>query len=112
MIEPEGKLTRSASTQIIVFGTSRMFDDALLRQLPGSLVLFLNAVDWLSLGDTLIGIRSKAVRDRPLEEISGARKAAIKFLATFGVPIGLAAVALVRAIARRRKRALTLRPAV
>ncbi len=112
MIEPEEKLSRSVGTQIIVFGNSRMFDDALLRQLPANLVLFLNVVDWLSLGDTLIGIRSKAVRDRPLEEISGARKAAIKFLATFGVPIGLAVVALVRAIARRRKRALALRPAV
>ena len=109
--EPEGKLTRSVPTQIIVFGNSRMFDDALLRQLPSNLVLFLNAVDWLSLGDTLIDIRSRAVQDRPIEEVTDARRAAIKFLATFGVPIGLVVVALVRAFAKRRRRSFAVRAA-
>jgi len=111
MTDPEGRIDRSAGSQIVLFGNSRMFDDALLRQLPGNLVLFLNAVDWLSLGDTLIGIRSKAVQDRPIEEIADARKAAVKFAATFGVPIGLVVVALVRALAKRRKRALAVRAA-
>jgi gliding-associated putative ABC transporter substrate-binding component GldG len=111
MTEPEDRVDRSVGSQIILFGNSRMFDDALLRQLPGNLVLFLNAVDWLSLGDTLIGIRSKAVQDRPLDEITDARKAAVKFAATFGVPIALVAAALVRALARRRKRALAVRAA-
>jgi ABC-2 type transport system permease protein len=111
MIEPEGRLTKSVPTQIIVFGNSRMFDDPLLRQLPSNLVLFLNAVDWLSLGDTLIDIRSRAVQDRPIEEISDARKAAVKFFATFGVPIALVVVALARAFAKRRRRSLALRAA-
>jgi ABC-2 type transport system permease protein len=112
LTEPEGRLDRSVEeTQIIVIGNSRMFDDALLRQLPGNLVLFLNAVDWLSLGDTLIGIRSRAVQDRPLEEISDARKAIVKFLATFGVPIALVVIALLRTVAKRRRRSFALRAA-
>lgn len=110
-IDPDGSLLRSPPTQIIVFGNSRMFEDVLLRQLSGNLVLFLNAVDWITLGDTLIDIRSRAVEDRPLREVTDARRAAIKFFGTFGVPIGLAAVALLRAVARRRRRALAVRSA-
>lgn len=111
LTEPEGRIDHGVNSQIVIFGNSRMFEDALLRQLPGNLVLFLNAIDWLSLGDTLIGIRSKAVVDRPLEEITDARKAAVKFFATFGVSIGLVAIALVRAIAKRRSRARAVRAA-
>jgi ABC-type uncharacterized transport system involved in gliding motility auxiliary subunit len=111
LTEPEGRVDRSVGGQVVVFGNSRMFDDAFLRQLPSNLVLFLNAVDWLSLGDTLIGIRSRAVQDRPLEEVSDAGKAAVKFAATFGVPIALVVVALVRALAKRRRRALAVRAA-
>ncbi len=102
----------SVPTQILVIGNSRMFEDGFLRQLPGNLVLFLNAVDWLTLGDTLIGIRSRAVEDRPLAELSDAQKATVKFVGTFAVPIGLVAVALGRSVAKRRRRSVAVRATV
>ena len=65
----------------------------------------LNIVDWLSLGDELIGIRSRQVTDRPLEDIGDGNKTLIKILNTFGVTILVIAFGLVRfALKRREKR--------
>lgn len=100
------RLDVSVPTQILVFGNSRMFDDMFLRQFPGNFVVFLNAVDWLTLGDKLIGIRSKSVQDRPLKEVSDTQRATIKFLATFGVPALVVGFGLIRAAVRRRKKIL------
>jgi gliding-associated putative ABC transporter substrate-binding component GldG len=103
--EPEGAVLTSEVTQIVVIGNSRMFEDGLLGQLPGNLVLFLNTVDWLTLGETLIGIRSRAVEDRPLATLTDPQRATTKSLATFAVPAALVAVGLIRTAARRRRRA-------
>lgn len=103
-VEPETRLDKSPRTQIVVVGNSRMFEGPLLRQFPSNVVLFLNLIDWLTLGDTLIGIRSRAVQDRPLTEISDAQKATVKFLATFGTPIVVVAFGLIRTALRRRRK--------
>jgi len=109
LTEPEGKLSRSVPTQIIVIGNARMFEDAFMQQLPSNFIVFLNAVDWLTLGDVLIGIRSRAVVDRPIAEVTDARKATVKSLATFAVPAGLIAFGLVRAATKKKRRARALR---
>ena len=60
-------------------------------------------------GDALIGIRSRAVEDRPLAAVSDTERATTKFLGTFGVPAALIIFGLVRAAARRRRKALAVR---
>jgi hypothetical protein len=109
LTEPEGKLEKSVSTQIVLIGNARMFEDAFMRQLPSNLIVFLNAVDWLTLGDVLIGIRSRAVVDRPIAEVTDAKKATVKALATFAVPAALIAFGLVRAATKKKRRVRALR---
>ena len=101
--DPAGRRTVSAPTQIVVFGNARMFEDQLLRQFGGNLAVFMNAVDWLTLGDALLAIRAKRVEDRPLEDTSPVERAAARALGTFASPVGLALVGLARAAARRRR---------
>ena len=56
-------ITESAQTQIVVVGTAYL----LTQPNPNSVNFFLNTVDWLTLGDALIGIRSQTITDRPLQ---------------------------------------------
>ena len=104
--EPEDRITKGRATQIILLGNSRMFEDRLIAQLPGNLTLFLNAIDWLTLGDDLIGIRSKEVRDRPIRPMADRYRATVKFLGTFAVPALVVLFGLTSALLKRKRRAL------
>lgn len=90
------QLASSPETQLIVIGNSRFIQSDYIAQYPENGVLFLNAVDWLTLGESLIGIRSRAVTARPLKEIGESAKSTIRFAATFGIPILLIIWGLVR----------------
>jgi ABC-2 type transport system permease protein len=98
------KLDSSPETQMIVISSSRFIQSDYMSQYPENGVLFLNAVDWLTLGESLIGIRSRVVTARPLEEISERAKSSIRFGATFGIPILLIVVGLVRRYMRTARR--------
>ncbi len=109
--EPEGgvawegtKIDSSPETEMIVIGNSRFVEDGFLRQFPENRTFFLNSVDWLTLGDRLIGIRSRAITSRPLKEIGESSKVAIRFGSTFGVPIAFIVWGLVRLQVRSRRR--------
>ena len=68
--EERTTITDSTETQIIVVGTSQF-----LTQINRNSVDFLlNSLDWLTLGETLIGIRSYTITDRPLRDVSGLEK--------------------------------------
>ena len=100
--EERTTITDSAQTQIIVVGTSQF-----LSQINRSGVdFFLNSLDWLTLGETLIGIRSHTITDRPLEEASGIEKNFIKYFCTIGVPLLVVIVGLIRYLLRRRVKRL------
>lgn len=103
------KIDRSPETQIIVVGNSRFIETAFLSQYPENATLFLNAVDWLTLGESLIGIRSRAVISRPLKEIGESAKSTVRLVSTLGVPALVVAFGLARRYVRssRRRRALT-----
>jgi gliding-associated putative ABC transporter substrate-binding component GldG len=97
------RLDASPETEIIVVGSSRFIQSDYLSQNPENAVFFLNAVDWLTLGESLIGIRSRVVTARPLEEISERGKSTVRFAATFGIPILLIVWGLVRRYVRSRR---------
>ena len=90
--------TESAQTQIVVVGTAQF-----LTQLrPDGINFFLNTVDWLTLGDALIGIRSHTITDRPLREVSEIEKNFIKYLCIVGVPLIVIVFGLLRYFLKRR----------
>jgi ABC-2 type transport system permease protein len=98
--EWEARLDSSPETQIMVISSSRFIQSDYLSQYPENGVLFLNAVDWLTLGESLIGIRSRVVTARPLGEISEGTKSTVRFVSTFGIPILLIIWGLVRRYTR------------
>ena len=90
--------TDSEATQIVVLGNSQF----LQQGRPDGQLFFLNTVDWLTLGEELINIRSHGVTDRPLKEISESEKFFLKFISIAGVPLLVIAFGLVRFFLRRR----------
>ena len=90
--------TESETTQIVVVGNSQF----LQQGRPDGQLFFLNTVDWLTLGEELINIRSHGATERPLKEISESEKFFLKFISIAGVPILVVAFGLVRFILRRR----------
>jgi ABC-type uncharacterized transport system involved in gliding motility auxiliary subunit len=98
------KLDASPETRIIVIGSSRFIQSDYLSQYPENGTFFLNAVDWLTLGESLIGIRSRVVTARPLKEIGEGAKSSVRFASTFGIPIILIVWGLVRRYMRTSRR--------
>ena len=100
--EARATKTESEQTQIVVVGTAQF-----LTQLrPDGVNFFLNTVDWLTLGDALIGIRSHAITDRPLREVSEIEKNFIRYLCTIGIPLLVVIFGLFRYILKRRAKQL------
>ena len=85
--EPEVIKECQKETQILVVGNSHFIANNFVSQFPENRDFFLNAVDWMTLGEKLIGIRSRQVTDRPLKRISEAGKNAVKWGCTLAIPI-------------------------
>ena len=96
--EARTTVTESAQTQIVVVGTAQF----LTQMRSDGINFFLNTVDWLTLGDALIGIRSQAITDRPLREVSEIEKNFIKYLCTVGIPLLVVIFGLVRYFLKSR----------
>ena len=100
--EERTTITDSTETQIIVVGTSQF-----LTQLNRNSVDFLlNSLDWLTLGETLIGIRSYTITDRPLKDVSGIVKNFIKYFCMIGIPLFVVIIGLIWYLLRRRVKRL------
>lgn len=94
--------TESEPTQIVVVGNSKFLEQGR----PDGQLFFLNTVDWLTLGEDLISIRSHAITDRPLREVSESEKTFIRFICVFGIPLIVIAFGLLRYFLRRRAKRL------
>ena len=94
--------TNSEATQIVVVGNSQF----LQQGQRDAQLFFLNTVDWLTLGEELINIRSHGATNRPLKEISESEKFFLKFISIAGVPLLVIAFGLVRFFLRRRAKRL------
>ncbi len=95
-------ITESVDTQIVVVGTAQF----LTRLNRNSADFFLNCVDWLTLGETLIGIRSHTITDRPLVETSELIKNTIKYLCILGISLLVVLFGLIRYLIKGRVRRL------
>ncbi len=100
--EDRTTITESQPTQIVVVGNS-----AFLQFSGGDALNFLfNTIDWLTLGEDLIHIRSHSVTERPLKEVSGSEKFFLRFVNILGVPLVVVAFGLIRYLLRRRAKRL------
>ncbi len=106
---PEGAaadsiLTMSPETQIIVAGNSNIVTNQFLQLHRPNTLLVQNSLDWMSIGDDLIEIRSRGATDRPIKELSSAAKTAVKYLNMFGVAALVILAGFIWNGARRRSR--------
>ena len=108
-LKQEGNRTiikQSPETKIIVVGNSRFISGEFPLQFDGNRAFFLNAIDWFTIGDYLINIRSRESGERPLKIISDKTKSAVRAVNIFGVPIVLALFGLLQAYVHRRRKRL------
>ncbi len=103
-------VTESPDTQVLVVGNSQLANATFLSMFPGNQEFILNAIDWMTLGDKLIAIRSRGATDRPLALGSGVGKLIFKYANTFGMAILVAIFGLVRFSVRRRARRAAAAP--
>jgi gliding-associated putative ABC transporter substrate-binding component GldG len=92
----------SVETSMLVVGTARLAEGEFVRQFPENGAFVLNAVDWMTLGPELIGIRSRIADERVLPPIPERARTFIKLVNVVGVPLLVALFGVLRPNARRR----------
>jgi len=102
--EKTGIIERSPETRIIVVGGSRFITEQFPEEFEGNGTFFLNAVDWLTTGDELIGIRSREAGERPLKIVSEQEKLFVRAANLLAVPLLVIAFGLIRYTLRKRRR--------
>jgi len=95
-------ILESPDTRLLVVGNALFATDGFLGQFPENSLFLLNAIDWMTVGDRLISIRSRGATDRPLKQVSDGTKSTTKLLVILGAPLIVIAFGLVRFTLRRR----------
>jgi len=103
-ISKDNLITESVETQLLVVGNSRFVEDIYTQFFPENLVFLLNVVDYMSLSEDLIAIRSKGVTDRPLKELTERSKMIFKIANTYGMAVLVVIFGLIRYAWRRKER--------
>ncbi len=105
------KFLESTETgRVVVFGSSQFATDqllGLLQRLPGrsqNLLLLQNLVDWLTLGEGLIGIRARVAPIYPLTNASEGKQGFVQGINLLAVPLLVAVYGVLRFLLRRRDR--------
>ena len=91
-------------TSVIVIPCSDFITNQLLY--PGNSDLMLNLVDFLTIGDKLISIRTRPVSNRPIKEISPEMKNMLRILNIIGVPLLIILFGMGRFYLRRRDKSI------
>lgn len=101
--EPHAKMPVAAPGKLLLIGNAQMFHRNFLR--GGNLDFFINSIDALTLGDDIIGVRSKKGISRTINKPSMATRQLWKFVNLGLVNILIAAIGIGAALLRRRSRA-------
>ena len=97
-------IKKGKEAYILVIGNGNFITNSFLERFPSNIIFFLNSVDWLTMGDQLIGIRSRASVNRPLVEISDNKKSMIRYINMFAIPFLVVIFGLIKYGLRRRRR--------
>lgn len=103
--------TGDAKGELVVVGSTHLLEDRFVqqREFGDGLTFFQNMLDHFTIGDTLIGVRSRPVTARPLPAtLSESAKLAIRYTHMIGVPVLIVCAGLL-AMALRRRRVTQLR---
>ena len=95
---------RSPETRIIIVGGSRFITEQFPEEFEGNSTFFLNAVDWLTIGNELIGIRSREAGERPLKLLTEQEKMLVRILNLVVVPLLVIGCGLILYVLRKRRR--------
>jgi gliding-associated putative ABC transporter substrate-binding component GldG len=93
-------------SRILAVADSDFFADRYVARFPENMAFFLNMVDYLTLDESLVSIRSKMIADRPIRNVSDTERNAIKYLNILGIPFLVVALGVTRAFLRKKKREL------
>lgn len=105
LVEEGGSLLNSSTveTDVMLVGSSSFIENQFLY--PGNMEFMLNAIDFLTIGDKLISIRTRPTTDRPLKSISAEMKNFLRILNIVGVPIFVILFGSMRFYLKRRDKA-------
>lgn len=98
-------IEESPETQIVLVGSSFFIKENFLRMSRtgrANIIFMSNVIDWLTLGDKLIAIRSRSVSNRPLNEVSEGAKTTIRFFNVIGISLLVVAFGLIRLMIKKR----------
>ncbi|MGD8699100.1 MAG: Gldg family protein [Gemmatimonadales bacterium] len=88
--------------RVVVVGDADFLADQFIGNAPEGVLFALNAVDWLTQTEALLGIRSKQPTPRPLVFESNFEMQLVKYLNLIGVPLAFVLLGTVRLLKRRR----------
>jgi gliding-associated putative ABC transporter substrate-binding component GldG len=84
----------SPDTRIVVVGSSTWLDDRMRNRLGA--VFFANLLDWLMQDERMVGVRARAITNRPLEKIGPTTRNSIKYGNMIVLPLLFVALGLIR----------------
>ncbi|MFH0854458.1 MAG: GldG family protein [bacterium] len=99
--EPEF-ISETTYGRLLVVGDSDFMTDQFLKRFNYNMLFFQNAVDALTMDETLIQIRSKGISDRPIKELSDAARSSIKFFNIFAITILVLLAGILKYFLRKR----------
>ena len=98
---------QSPETRIIVAGNARFVTDNFIAQYDGNLAFLLNAIDWCTADDALMGIRARESGESTLYVMSDDVKAAVRLGNMLAMPAAVSLLGLVLLYLRRRRKSRT-----
>lgn len=101
--EKTDPIMESPLTHILVAGNSRLITNSYYQPEENG-AFFLNSVDWMTMGDDLIGIRSREKTDYPLKETEAHQRDTLRYLNIFGISVLFILFGLFKAYLNRKKR--------
>jgi gliding-associated putative ABC transporter substrate-binding component GldG len=96
-------VTESPDTRLIVIGDGHLALDTYASD-PSNITFLVNAVDWMSLDEGLIQIRTRDVTNRPLADVSEGVKTSIKYANMIGPATLVILIGVIRWQMRRRRK--------
>ena len=90
--------------RILIVGNSRFITDRFLNNFGQNLAFAMNAIDFLTLDESLIGIRSKMSFDLPLKDMNARDRQIVKLTGTLLMPVLVVIFGILYSIYRRRKK--------
>jgi len=95
---------KSSDSELVVVGSGRFAQDNFLARFPQNVAFIENVVDALTVGEQLIGIRSRIGTDRPLAMLTPGQRTTLKLINVVVGPVLVIMIALIVMAMRRMRR--------